>query len=254
MCKGSPRSRAHCRISELNEAGGVNQKSFQFFNLDVFNFERLSSPQLLVSLFWKFTVRYFRLHVFTARAKIFLEKKAGIAILCSCSKWDNAKKLTTQLCALISSESRPTRDNPYPLLIILPFSECPTKYQDRLEKSSCSLGEITRSGCYYFSLKKGDLANDLLQETKTIPITFHFISFIFILGIFRHGLLHQCRSSVICPTCFIRRSTLNRGLKKPKNCKFVCFMVRGTSVRFLETVPFDPRGLGGLRFLLENVE
>ena len=124
-----------------------------------------------------------------SRAKIFLEKKAGIAILCSCSKWDNAKKLTTQLCALISSESRPTRDNPYPLLIILPFSECPTKYQDRLEKSSCSLGEITRSGCYYFSLKKGDLVNDLLQETKTIPITFHFISFIFILGIFRHGLL-----------------------------------------------------------------
>ena len=32
-----------------------------------------------------------------------------------------------------------------------------------------------------------------------------------------------------------------RGLKKPKNCKFVCFLVRAPSVRFLETVPFDPQ-------------
>ena len=34
-----------------------------------------------------------------------------------------------------------------------------------------------------------------------------------------------------------------RGLKKPKNGKFVCFLVRDPSVRFLETVPFDPRVL-----------
>ena len=34
---------------------------------------------------------------------------------------------------------------------------------------------------------------------------------------------------------------LARGLKKPKKVKFVCFLVRVPSVRFLETVPFDPQ-------------
>ena len=32
-----------------------------------------------------------------------------------------------------------------------------------------------------------------------------------------------------------------RALKRPKNGKFVCFLVRYPSVRFLETVPFDPQ-------------
>ena len=31
-----------------------------------------------------------------------------------------------------------------------------------------------------------------------------------------------------------------RGLKKPKNGQFVCFLVRPPSVRFLRTVPFSP--------------
>ena len=33
----------------------------------------------------------------------------------------------------------------------------------------------------------------------------------------------------------------SRGLKKPKNDEFVCFLVRPPSVRFLHAVLFDPK-------------